>query len=300
MVDIVVLNYNDAKQTIEYLKSIQCYKNIEHVVVVDNNSTDKSYYELIKYENEKIKIIQSGNNGGYGFGNNCGIKYLVKNYNSKYLAITNPDVKYKESCLTACEEFLKSNKEYVIVAPRMKNIKGEIVNNAAWMIPTWKEYAFFSLIFLGRLYKLNYTKLYKKNQYLDIDCVAGSMLVINTEAFLRIGMFDERTFLYCEEVIIGIKAKRSGYKTALLIRYNFTHMHSVSIDKAIRNKINQLEIMWDSRIYTLKKYYKINKIQVLIVQFARIASLVEVWFTIRIYRKIFHEKNKINYVNIEQ
>ena len=290
MVDIVVLNYNDAKQTIEYLQNIQCYKNIDHVVVVDNNSTDKSYYELKKYENEKIKIIHSGKNGGYGFGNNYGIQYLIKNYNSKYLAITNPDVKYDESCLMACEDFLKSNKEYVIVAPRMKNVKGKIVNNAAWMIPTWKEYAFFSLIFLGRLYKLNYAKLNKKNQYLDIDCVAGSMLVINTEAFLRIGMFDERTFLYCEEVIIGIKAKRSGYTTALLISYNFTHMHSASIDKAIRNKINQLEIMWDSRIYTLKKYYKINKIQVLIIQFARIASLIEVWFTIRIYRKIFQKK----------
>ncbi len=69
-VGIVILNYNDSETTVKLLDMIKEYKILESIVVVDNNSTDNSYEVLKKFENNKIKVIKSKINKGYGYGNN--------------------------------------------------------------------------------------------------------------------------------------------------------------------------------------------------------------------------------------
>ena len=74
---IVILNYNDYETTINMLNSIKDYDSLDHIVVVDNKSTDNSYEVLKPYESKKIDVIQSKSNKGYSYGNNVGIKYLL-------------------------------------------------------------------------------------------------------------------------------------------------------------------------------------------------------------------------------
>ena len=69
-VGIVILNYTDSETTVKLLDMIKEYKILESIVVVDNNSTDNSYEVLKKFENNKIKVIKSKMNKGYGYGNN--------------------------------------------------------------------------------------------------------------------------------------------------------------------------------------------------------------------------------------
>lgn len=276
MVDVIVLNYNDAKETIKYVKKISVYESIEHIVVVDNKSTDASYEELKSLRNEKVTVIQAEKNGGYGYGNNFGIKYACENFKSKYVAITNPDVVYDAEAIKKCEDFLIKNarKNYAVVAPRMKNIEGEYVLSA-WNIPSWFEYVSFSMSVLGKLFKLNYIKS-SRNEFDECECIAGSMLVMDSDAFEKAGMYDENIFLYCEETVLGIKMKRVGYRTALLNTAEFIHAHSVSINKSISSIVKQQRIMWNSRLYALQKYYGVNKVQFAI---SRLISKIGIWET---------------------
>ncbi len=71
---LVILNYNDFTMTQSLVDSIRDFPEINHVVIVDNNSPNESYEVLKKCEGGKITVIQSGRNGGYSFGNNVGIK----------------------------------------------------------------------------------------------------------------------------------------------------------------------------------------------------------------------------------
>ena len=66
-IGIVILNYNDSETTIELLEKIKNYEILNLIVIVDNNSTDNSYKKLTKYENEKIKLIKTEKNKGYGY-----------------------------------------------------------------------------------------------------------------------------------------------------------------------------------------------------------------------------------------
>ena len=275
MVDVVVLNYNDAETTKKYVETIYKFPVIDHIVVVDNNSTDGSFEILSTLNNDKIIVINSNHNGGYGFGNNFGIKYAIKHFKSKYIAITNPDVIYTNECLKKCVEFLirYSKKRFAVVAPIMKDKNGNSVISS-WMIPNWIEYTCFSLAILGKIFKLKH--VYPNTQsYTDCDCVAGSMLVIDSDSFITVGMYDENIFLYCEETVLGIKLRNARYKTALINDESFIHMHSVSINKSISSVIKQKQIMWNSRLYALKKYYKINGIQYILARLLSWINLLE-------------------------
>lgn len=73
---IVVLNYNDAEETVKFVNDINSYDVVNQIVVVDNGSTDDSLSQLEKIEN--IKLIALENNLGYAAGNNAGLKYLYR------------------------------------------------------------------------------------------------------------------------------------------------------------------------------------------------------------------------------
>ena len=90
MIGCVVLNYNDAKTTVEFVQRVKNMDSIDLIVVIDNCSTDDSYIQLKILESNKVHVIKSEKNGGYGYGNNVGIDYLKDKVD--YIMIANPDV----------------------------------------------------------------------------------------------------------------------------------------------------------------------------------------------------------------
>ena len=99
MTGIVILNYNDSKTTSEMLDKIKSFKTLNHIVVVDNNSSDDSLKVLEKYKSEKIDIVANKENKGYAYGNNVGIRYLRDTYKCDYVFISNPDIIVSEETI---------------------------------------------------------------------------------------------------------------------------------------------------------------------------------------------------------
>lgn len=258
MIDVLTLNYNDAKTTIQFVDSVKNYGIVGHIVVVDNNSTDDSIELLKKIECEKVSIVRSDRNGGYGAGNNLGIQYLHQHFDSKMILLANPDVIVQESVLKRLESFLESHSDYAFVAPMMKNPKGVVQYNSAMKIPGKFSYiASLDLIFSKLLKPFYYRNFNSSSKpVLNVDAVAGSLFLMNAETMLKYGMFDEDIFLYCEECVLGIKMRTAGVKTALLTDVDYIHNHSVSIKKTFSSLIARNKLMMKSRLYVLKTYYK--------------------------------------------
>ena len=140
MVDVLVLNYNDCKATIKFVSQFRDYKNIRNIMIVDNCSTDNSLDELKNKCPSNCLVIKTDHNGGYGYGNNIGVKELISKKSSKHILIANPDTFIEESAIDVLKCFLDSNKEYSVVSPLMKNINGEPSLNTSWRRPTKNEY----------------------------------------------------------------------------------------------------------------------------------------------------------------
>jgi GT2 family glycosyltransferase len=97
----IVLNYNDADTTIEQLSRIRGYGCFDAVIVVDNHSTDDSFVRLKDCTAGHVIFLEAGRNGGYGAGNNLGLKYAREILHARYALIANPDAEFTEKCVDA-------------------------------------------------------------------------------------------------------------------------------------------------------------------------------------------------------
>lgn len=265
----VILNYNDATTTIRLVKNIYNYSHINKIVVVDNKSTDNSKTRLEKITDDKVILICLEQNKGYGAGNNAGVKYIFDNIGDKFALIANPDVDFLDDVLEKMIKVFSKDENIGVIAAKQKDLKGKYIQDIAWKIPSKFELIMMDTrVFRKKIHQnIRYTDMYMNSaEYVDVNCVPGAMLMVDIEKFLEFGGYDENMFLYCEETFLGIRLRKIGYRTVLLSHKNYTHAHSVSIDKSIKSKLTQYKMIVENRIYLMKKYYNANAIEIYLMK----------------------------------
>lgn len=281
---LVVLNYNDSETTISFLNHIKKYGIIERIVVVDNCSTDDSFKELKKFEGGNIDVLQTDKNRGYAAGNNYGARFLCEKYSPEQIIISNPDVLFDEDSIEIMSEFLEFCASAGAVTCKM-NCLSTISLPIAWKLPRFADCLVQDSYILKKIFgdPLEYSKEELAFDVCNVDVLPGSLFIIKTEAFDKVGGFDEHTFLYYEENILAFKLKEAGYKNYLLNNCSYDHMHSVSIDKNIASVRKRFEIAYKSREWYCKEYLQANNLQLKLLHiFYKIGV-----FNYLIYKRIF-------------
>ena len=274
MVGLIVLNYNDCDTTKTFINNIKHYKNIDKIIVVDNNSTDSSYENLLTMCSEKIEVLHAEKNNGYASGNNIGAFYAINKYNIDYLIISNPDVYFEESIVDKIIEFKKHNENSAIVTCKMV-CTSDIELPSASKLPQFRDCLLENLIILKKFIgnNLQYDKSYLNNPAVKVDVLPGSFFMIDADLFVKVNGFDENTFLYYEENILAFKLKKLGMSNYLLTEESYIHNHSISINKSIQSVKKRLNIAFNSRLYYCSKYLNCSKLQKCILKITYIIGL---------------------------
>lgn len=253
----LILNYNDSDTVCKLVEKIKNYKVFKYILIVDNCSTDNSYERIFTLKSDKIIVIQTTFNGGYGAGNNYGIKYAKNVLECKYVLLSNPDVSFSESLVHRLLEVCSLDSDAALATAIQHDSENKAIQDIAWRIPTAFEYAVMSTRLGRKILNQNYRRnwLDRKN-ICEVECVPGAMLLYDADKFCNVGGYDEGMFLFCEETTIGFKLKQAGYKTILCTDVFYIHEHSVTINKSINDKIKQMQLIFDNRNLFMKKYLK--------------------------------------------
>ena len=131
---------------------IKNYKSINHIIIVDNNSTDGSYEKLSKINNNKISVIKTNKNKGYAYGNNFGINYLNNNKEVDYIIISNPDIIVEEKVIKKLQKDMDNNENISVICPVIEQL-GEKIRG--WRLPTIKEEILLNINYVQRKVKKN-------------------------------------------------------------------------------------------------------------------------------------------------
>lgn len=275
-ISVVILNYNDYENTEHIVQELKPYTSISSIVVVDNASTDDSFEKLTLFEDGKVRVIRESVNGGYGKGNNSGVKYAYSELEAEQVIISNPDVSFSEECVAQLSEAMSSSSDIAIVSAVQHDIEQHRIKEYAWRIPTIGECIFSAGYLLHRIFWPSYNSslLDKSEQYIPVECVPGAMLMVDAAKFLEVGGYDEDNFLYCEEMILGIKTKGAGYRTLLVPGSSYLHKESKTVSKSIRRKTAQKKMMMQSRQYFLKNWLHANPFQ---LQLGKIVFQISIW-----------------------
>lgn len=270
-IGFVIVNYNDAKTTIRLLNQLKEFKNIDSIVVVDNNSTDDSFVQLKEQENGNITIIKNSENKGYASGMNTGAKYLIEKIGKCNIIFSNSDIIIKNAKdLNTLSSNI--NSEIAVASPVIEE-HGNL--NRGWKKTTSFTESLLNLPYISRYFKKK--KLYYKNEHYQkdksyVDVVSGCFFMVDSEALEQVDYFDENTFLYYEELIFAKKLEKAGKKLIVDNRVKVIHDHSVTIDKNIK-RINKYKILKASQRYYVKNYLKGNLLEMALLYITNKLSL---------------------------
>jgi len=258
---IVILNYQTYTDTINFIEQIRLQEDINvSILIVDNCSPNNSFKILSDTfkTDADVEVIQSASNGGYASGNNFGFRYL-KEKEVDFILISNNDIIIKDELLLSklINSYLQCN-DPAFLSPVMLNEQGVQKRPSSWNIPTFFE-DFKSLVFLDRIKGVNVKmKQTLQKGCVNVECLPGSFTLIKKHTLFDLELFDEGTFLYCEERINAVKVRRKGLYNYLNKELSFVHKESETISQSF-NYISRMKILVRSRIYFHVKYNKLPK-----------------------------------------
>ena len=227
------------------------------IIVVDNDSKDGSL-DMVKTEFPEIIFIQSGGNIGFGAANNLGFKKS----NGEYIVLLNSDAFIRGDSLKISLGKIKSNSTIGLVGGKLRGEKGEWQPSARTFPSIIND--LFVLSGLSDKYKTS--KIFGKpdmtykNQEEEFECdwVPGAFSIIRRKA-LGEEIFDEKFFLYYEEVDMCLRLKSNGWKILYNPEILVIHLGGASTsafsDKLISKSGMQMTL-W--RLQSQYLYYRKN------------------------------------------
>ena len=208
-------------------------------------------------------MLSAGHNGGYGSGNNLGVRYAAGEGGASYVLIANPDVVFLEQSLKAMLAVFARHPEVGIVTTRIHDARFPDLKNG-WPLRSFTR----ELLSMGpvsrRLFGRSFDypdSYFAGRNVVYVGAVHGSMLMVDTEKFLEAGGYDEGVFLYEEEQILGRRMQTAGYRSVLLLNQHYDHEHSTSISKSFSDAMKRQRLREESTLYYMKHYLHINPLQ---------------------------------------
>lgn len=292
-VGVVILNYNNYQDTINCVSdSFSKQQGIDlEIVIIDNASTNDSVDKLKnKFNNIKnVKIIVAERNLGYASGNNVGLKYLANNNQCDYIIVANNDIELNDERMInkLISEYGKLEKAAFAAPLMIENNK--ISRNTAWKLPKAMSEILsstFCSMFLFSHYLKKYSYDFNKCKTTDmaVDCVSGSFFIGAREIFEKLDYFDEGTFLYYEESILGKKVKQANLNNYIIKNLSYNHKWSKSINAKYTTS-EKFALRLDSKLYYWKKYGNKGAIFLSLLKLLHYFNTVEITI-ITFYKKL--------------
>jgi len=252
MVDVIIVNWNSGEYIKKCIDSIFSNDNknfINTIFIIDNGSTDAS---LNKVElNKKIKIIRNKTNMGFSKACNQGFKLST----CTYVLLLNPDTQLLNNTIADCITFMNQNTETDILGCQLLNDKREITPSCS-RFPTAIGVLSDSLglskivpsLFKPAIILTNWD--HKESRY--VDQLMGAFMFMRRSIFEKIGYFDERFFVYYEEIDFSKRVAQKGGKS--FFNANIKAIHS---GHGTTNSVKGLRLFLNlrSRLQYAKKHF---------------------------------------------
>lgn len=199
------------------------------VVLADNGSTD-GVPEAEARAREGVEFLPTGGNIGYGGGMNAGVRHLnslreAGEINQDYVLLCNPDVTFSPGSIDELIRCAEQWPQAGSVGPRIVEPDGTNYPSAR-AVPDLANGLGHALF--GAIWPSNpWTKHYQHNSDMDVQRTAGwlsgSCVLVRWDAFNSIGGFDERYFMYLEDVDLGDRLARAGWENVYCPDAVITH-----------------------------------------------------------------------------
>ncbi|HCQ64033.1 MAG TPA: glycosyl transferase [Rhodobacteraceae bacterium] len=235
----IVLNYRTADMTLKAAEAARtAMAGIDGgIVIVDNDSQDGSFDAMSAHvaaagwgQGGRVRVIQSGVNGGFGAGNNVGIRAgLADGSAPDYVYILNSDAFPARDAIRVLRDHLEATPEAGFAGSHIHGPEGD-THLTSFRFPSVASEFEGAIKFgpVSRLLKNHKVPVETPMETQAVDWLAGASMLMRRKVLDEIGLFDETFFLYFEETDLCLRAARAGYRTDYVPASRVAHIGSVS------------------------------------------------------------------------
>lgn len=228
----IVVYKNDEYKLAQAIESFLSTKLLVKLYVIDNSPTD---YLKNVCENYDLEYIYIGKNLGFGKAHNLIIRKVLQE--DSFHLIMNPDIYFYEKTIEKLYDFIKSNREVGLVMPKVLNPDRSIQHNCK-LLP--KPYNLIVRRFLGIFinlvdrsndrYEMRFTDY---DKVMEVPYLSGCFILVRNKAMRDVGVFDERFFLYAEDIDLSRRIHQK-YKTIYYPKSEVYHYHEKASYKSLK------------------------------------------------------------------
>jgi GT2 family glycosyltransferase len=207
------------------------------VTVVDNASHDGSV-ELVRDEFGWVRLIENARNVGFGAAHN----QVLRQAEGRYWLVLNSDAAPAPGALRTLVRFMEAHADVAVAGPRLRYPDGTVQ-------PSRRRFPSRATLFMestqaqrfwpdNRVLRRYYLQDRRDDVAQDVDWLAGACLCIRASAAHAVGLFDERFFMYSEELDWCRRFKAAGWRVAYVPEAEVTHLEGGSsrADLAARDR----------------------------------------------------------------
>jgi GT2 family glycosyltransferase len=177
--------------------------------------------EMLRRSFPDVIVIQNDINIGFGKANNQAIGMSRGNF----ILILNPDIVLEQDTFSRMIEFLKMHPDVGCTGTRLINRNGSIQKSYFGKFPT----AYSELregLMVDRLYNSIFNKNHNASEDMEVAWVVGACMLFRRHELLKLGGFDERFYMYGEDIDLCYRVKKSGLKIYYLGTLEMVHFHA--------------------------------------------------------------------------
>ena len=231
----IVVYKNNLKEIKRVVESCLLSKLNIKVYLIDNSPTDE--LRVLSKLDSRITYIFNNANLGFGKGHNIALRKSIDE-NIPYHLVLNPDVYFEEEVLEELYNYMEKNTDIGLVMPKVLYPDGNI-QYLCKLLPT--PFDLFGRRFLNfppfkkmvekrnEIYELRFTGY---NKIMEVPYLSGCFMFIRTKVLEKVGLFDERFFMYLEDTDLS----RRIHKVSKTIFYPYVHIYHEYGKGSYKNK----------------------------------------------------------------
>lgn len=230
---VIIVNYNVKEYIASLILSIRSadYSGRIHITVVDNASSDGSE-DFLTSRFPDISFVANSDNLGFAKANNQAIRTAT----TPFTLIINPDTLIRNDTLRVMADFMLANPDVGAAGCKLLNPDGSFAPESKRAVPTPLT-ALYKIIGLSRLFPSSRRFADYHLGWLDADTTAdvpvlsGSFMFCRTEVLQSIGGFDERFFMYGEDIDLCYRITLAGHRIVYVPQTSIIHYKGESTKK---------------------------------------------------------------------
>ncbi len=224
---VVIVTWNTALITKRCLDSVKRYLPHCQVIIVDNGSTDNT--QKLLSADKSIKYVFSEKNLGFAKGNNLG----VQSAQGEYLLFLNSDMELIDNSLESMFEYIQKHREIGVIGPKFLNPD---LTPQSSVFPPQSLCNAFKEFWLGQVAYSKY--LPQKLVPHHVWALSGGCMLIKKDYFLSLGGWNEKYFMYYEDLDLCRQVRKTGSKIVYYPSALVVHRHGAS-GKNLADSANQ-------------------------------------------------------------